>query len=210
MTPEIGQRTGDGPRLVPRRSGHILLVEDNPVSQRVAEAMLENLGFEVDVVPDGSEAVTVATSKPYRAILMDCQTPVLDGFQATGEIRRLEGAALRTPIIAVTASSMKSAQRRCLEAGMDDVLVKPLSLHALAAVLTRWVPDRSDPTVVADGADWQPAAPRVATSSAGSGGPVLDAEIVARLQRLGQAAGEDLNGQLAGLFLADADARVTA
>ena len=79
-TPEIGQRTGDGPRLVPRRSGHILLVEDNPVSQRVAEAMLENLGFEVDVVPDGSEAVTVATSKPYRAILMDCQTPVLDGL----------------------------------------------------------------------------------------------------------------------------------
>jgi PAS domain S-box-containing protein len=207
VDPEIGQRTGDGSRLVPRQSGHILLVEDNPVSQRVAEAMLENLGFDVDVVSDGSKAVSVATAKPYRAILMDCQTPVLDGYQATGEIRRLEGTAAHTPVIAVTASSMKSAQRRCLEAGMDDVLVKPLSLQALAAVLSRWVPDRSDPTVIADGADWQPAAPKEAASSPR---PVLDAEIVARLERLGQAAGEDLNGQLAGLFLADADARVSA
>ena len=134
----------------PRPSGRVLLAEDHPVNQRVATAMLESLGFHVDVVADGAEAVKAATLTPYRAILMDCQLPVLDGYQATREIRRLEGTSRRTPIIAVTASPMNLDQQRCLAAGMDDYLTKPLSLKALAAVLARSAPDGSGPAIAVD------------------------------------------------------------
>ncbi len=79
------------------RPGHILLAEDNPLNQRVATVMLENLGFHADVVADGEEAVKAASLTPYRAILMDCQIPVLDGYQATDAIRHLQGESSRTP-----------------------------------------------------------------------------------------------------------------
>jgi two-component system, sensor histidine kinase and response regulator len=191
-------------------SGHILLAEDNALNQRVAAAMLENLGFDVDIVADGAEAVNAATLAPYHAILMDCQIPVLDGYQATSEIRRLQGASRRTPIIAVTASTMKSDQQRCLAAGMDDYLAKPLSLKALAAVLARWAPEGSDPGIVVDPAEPLPATHADVAHVADAARPVLDAQVVDRLERLGRAAGEDLMGQLAVLFLADADTRVVA
>jgi len=164
-------------------SGHILLAEDNPVNQRVATAMLEHLGFQVDIAADGAEAVKATTQTAYQAILMDCQMPVQDGYQATGEIRRLEGVSVRTPIIAVTASALKSDRQRCLAAGMDDYLPKPLSLEALVAVLDRWAPAPSD-------------------------SPALDPEVVARLERLGKQTDEDLLGQLATLFLAEAETTV--
>jgi len=131
-------------------SGHILLAEDNPVNQQVGKAMLENLGFRVDVVADGAEAVRSATMTPYRAILMDCQMPVLDGYQAARQIRRLQAGSHRTPIVAVTASAMQSDQDRCLAAGMDDYLAKPLRLKALAEVLARWAPDPSGPSTTVE------------------------------------------------------------
>lgn len=134
------------PRLQPPgRSHQVLLAEDNPVNQRVASAMLENLGFQVDVVADGAQAVQAAASTSYQAILMDGQMPVLDGYQATTEIRRLSQGSRRTPIIAVTGSAMKSDQQRCLAAGMDDYLAKPLNLNTLADILRRWTSDASDP-----------------------------------------------------------------
>ncbi len=122
------------------RSGRVLLAEDNSVNQRVAAAMLKSLGFQVDVVADGAEAVQAASRTPYLAILMDCQMPVLDGYDATGEIRRLQEGESRTPIIAVTASATPADKQRCLTAGMDDLLAKPLDLNALAAVLAHWAP----------------------------------------------------------------------
>ncbi len=131
----------------PEMSRHILLAEDNPINQRVATVMLEHLGFNVDVVDDGAQAVQATTSTQYQAILMDCQMPVLDGYEATGEIRRQQGVSTRIPIIAVTASAMKSDQQRCLAAGMDDYLPKPLTLKALSAVLDRWAPGGSDVVV---------------------------------------------------------------
>ena len=121
----------------PGVSGQILLAEDNPVNQRVASAMLENLGFRVDIVADGAQAVKAAAETSYSAILMDGQMPILDGYLATTEIRSHEGSR-RTPIIAVTGSAMKSDQQRCLAAGMDDYLAKPLNLSSLADVLQRW------------------------------------------------------------------------
>ena len=130
--------------------GLVLLAEDNPVSQAVAETMLARLGYHVHTVTDGAEAVKSATRTQYQAILMDCQLPVLDGYQATSEIRRLETGPRRTPIIAVTGTPLASGQESCLAAGMDDYLAKPFSLKALAAVLARWTPDRSIRTAAVD------------------------------------------------------------
>ena len=127
-------------------AGRVLLAEDNLVNQRVASAMLVNLGYIVDIVGDGAEAVAAATTTGYRAILMDCQMPVMDGYEATGQIRSLHGESSRTPIVAVTASAMKSDVQRCMDAGMDDYLSKPVRLKALAAVMARWAPEGPDPT----------------------------------------------------------------
>jgi CheY-like chemotaxis protein/HPt (histidine-containing phosphotransfer) domain-containing protein len=171
--------------------------------------MLENLGFRVDVVPDGTQAVKAATENSYSAILMDGQMPILDGYRATSEIRLHEGPH-HTPIIAVTGSTMKSDQQRCLAAGMDDYLAKPFNLNALAEVLRRWVSDGSDPAFGSD--PTEPSSPiHVGLDHLDDPTrPVLDVEVVARLERLGEAAGEDLVGQLATLFLSDADTRVAA
>ena len=177
--------------------GRILLAEDNPVNRRVATAMLEHLGYDVDVATDGAAAVRAAASTQYQAILMDCQMPVHDGYEATSQIRHQQGVDTHTPIIAVTASAMKADRQRCLAAGMDDYLPKPLSLKALAAVLDRWVLVGPIPRA-ANKLDSDPSE------------PALNAESVARLVGLGGATGEDFMQQLATLFLADADGRVTA
>jgi CheY-like chemotaxis protein/HPt (histidine-containing phosphotransfer) domain-containing protein len=191
-------------------AGHVLLAEDDPVSQAVASAMLVNLGFEVDVVADGAEAVTAATRNHYDAILLDCQLPILDGYEATTEIRRVQEGSRRTPIIAVTATPLRSGQERSLDAGMDDYLTKPYTLQGLAAVLARWAPDRSLRSGAIDPPKALPTVRTPVTDHGDTSRPVLDPAIVDRLQRLGDAAGEDLRAQLSDLFLADARLRVAA
>ena len=197
--------------------GDILVAEDSSVNQRVTRAMLENLGYRVDTVADGTEAVNAAAVKQYRAILMDCQLLALDGDLATSEIRRWRGASRSTPIIAVTASEQKTDELRCLSAGMDDYLTKPLTMRTLAAVLAKWVPDESahDETAhdeasvsdaVAPTADLDPA--DEANPGRRTLTPVLDGLAIDRLERLGEATGEDLVAQLTALFLADADSCV--
>jgi len=114
----------------------VLVVEDNPVNQAVAKALLHKLGCEhVDVANDGSEAVRMAAQGGYELILMDCQMPVMDGYEAT---RRLRDAGCRSLIVAVTASVTKGARERCLAAGMDDYASKPVDLEKL-----RWMLERS-------------------------------------------------------------------
>jgi CheY-like chemotaxis protein len=191
-------------------SDRILLVEDNPVNQRVALAMLENLGFCVDVVDNGVEAVIASTMVPYRAILMDCQIPALNGFDATAEIRDQWGASRLTPIIAVSTSATAHDKARGAAVGMNGFLAKPLSVETLAAGMARWAPDRS-------GTGDDTSAPVTPQEPAGSRHdppattrPVFDLEVVERLQRLGDAAGEDLMGQLAAVFLTDAENRMVA
>ena len=200
---------------MPERSGHvaqgpsrrILLAEDSRLNQRVATAMLENLGCRVDVVGDGAEAVKAAALEPYHAIFMDCQIPVLDGYQATREIRRNEGAARHTPIVGVTASALSSARERSLAAGMDDHLTKPLTRESLATALSRWTAGGLTP-VAAIEADEHRSTAAPATTLAGGAARVLDAEVIARLKRLGEDAGQDLLGELTTIFLADADIRM--
>lgn len=122
-----------------RRSASILLVEDNPVNQRIAATMVEKAGHRVTLATDGDSALQAWEGQRFDAVLMDCQMPGMDGFQATAEIRRREGAGRHTPIIALTASVMKGERERCLAAGMDDFLSKPIDLAELHKALGSWV-----------------------------------------------------------------------
>ncbi len=130
---------------LPKPKLRILLAEDNLINQKVALKQLHNLGYEADVAANGQEVLQLLTNIPYDLILMDCQMPVQDGFETTREIRRrqqtepLPTQRSRCPIVvALTANAMKEDQQRCLDAGMDDYLSKPVAKEKLAAVLKRW------------------------------------------------------------------------
>ncbi len=123
----------------PLRRARVLVAEDNLVNQRVAAAMLAKLGQEVEVAKHGREAVERWRARPFDIVLMDCQMPEMDGFAATRAIRGEELGGHRVPIVAMTAFAMKGDRERCIAAGMDDYIVKPMPLAVLADVLTRWV-----------------------------------------------------------------------
>ena len=120
----------------------VLLAEDNLVNQKVAVRVLQKQAVEVDVVANGAAAVEAASRSGYDLILMDCEMPEMDGFAATREIRRREGSHRHTPILAMTASAMHGDRERCLEAGMDDYLTKPIDLQALSRALDQWTAAR--------------------------------------------------------------------
>ena len=121
--------------------GRVLVVEDNLVNQKVAQKFLERLGFSVKVVDDGSKAVTAFEQEHFDIIFMDMQMPVMDGITATREIRAREAAAgTRTPIVALTANVLADHFQSCLEAGMDDVLAKPIDIARLRDLLDRFAP----------------------------------------------------------------------
>jgi CheY-like chemotaxis protein/HPt (histidine-containing phosphotransfer) domain-containing protein len=121
-----------------RFSGRVLLVEDNAVNQKVAQRFLQRLGCEVTVVENGAESITAWEQGDYQLVLMDVQMPVMDGYTATREIRDREAGRARTPIVALTANAMTGQLERCLEAGMDGLLTKPLAVEALQDVLERY------------------------------------------------------------------------
>ena len=122
-----------------RRAARVLIAEDNAANLKVAVRMVERLGYRADIAADGIEAVTMIEAAQYDAVLMDCQMPELDGYKATMMIRRSEGSARHVPIIAMTAEALAGDRERCLEAGMDDYISKPVKLHVVAAVLERWL-----------------------------------------------------------------------
>ena len=126
------------------RSGRLLLAEDQPINQKVALHTLEKMGYAVDVVENGREAVRAWATGRYALILMDCQMPELDGYEATREIRRRETEGARIPIVALTAHAMKGADVECRAAGMDDYITKPLDRDRLRACLEKLLPAKKD------------------------------------------------------------------
>jgi two-component system, sensor histidine kinase and response regulator len=117
----------------------ILIVEDNLVNQRVAVRLVEKMGYRAAVVNNGREALEAFRSGYFDLILMDCQMPEMDGFTATNEIRLLEVPGSRTPIIAMTANAMRGDRDRCIAAGMDDYISKPVGYEDLRVMVTRWL-----------------------------------------------------------------------
>ena len=120
-------------------SPRVLVVEDNIINQRIAARLLQNLGCTVDVVANGREAVEMIGSIPYDLVLMDVQMPEMDGFAATAEVRRGHGPQTSLPIVAMTANAMAGDRERCLEAGMNDYVSKPVHPEDLQRVLYQWV-----------------------------------------------------------------------
>ncbi len=160
--------------------GTVLLVEDNAINQRVARRFLERLGCEVRVVGDGLQAVEAYQTAQFDFILMDMQMPIMDGIEATRRIRELEAGARRTPIVALTANAMMGTLERCLAAGMDDYLTKPLDISRLQDMLDRFI-----------GAAATVASPTPAPSTAPSASPPAAGVDDAVRARLNDIAGGD-------------------
>ncbi|MBX2860662.1 MAG: response regulator [Vampirovibrio sp.] len=120
----------------------ILLAEDNLVNQKVTVRILEKMGVKTDVAANGHEAIQMSSLISYELILMDCQMPEMNGFDATMHIRQRENGKDHTPIVALTANAMKGDREACLDAGMDDYLSKPVKIEELKVVIKRWVEDK--------------------------------------------------------------------
>jgi CheY-like chemotaxis protein len=116
-----------------------LVVEDNAVNQKVAVMLLGKLGVRSDVAGDGREAVEMLRLRPYDVVLMDCHMPEMNGYDATAEIRRMDGARGQVPVIAMTADVMEGSQELCFAAGMNDFIAKPVDADSLARALQRWL-----------------------------------------------------------------------
>ena len=129
---------------------NVLVAEDNYVNQEVASEILKSIGCTVQIATNGEEAVSLFQSHSYDLIFMDCQMPVMDGFAATAEIRRLEAGDRHMPVIAMTAHAMKGDRERCLASGMDDYISKPIDPHSVRTLLRRWVIKSSEETIEAE------------------------------------------------------------
>jgi CheY-like chemotaxis protein len=169
--------------------GRLLLAEDNAVNQKVSVRILEKLGYYVDTVANGAEAVEKLQNGLYDAVLMDCQMPEMDGYAATREIRRREGAGRRAIIIAMTASAMTGDREKCLASGMDDYVTKPVRSEELQQTLQQHLAQNAqDPPGVLAGA-----VVRLTDET----------ELAARLRELEQEIGPEAMQELIGDFLAE-------
>ncbi|MBN1825534.1 MAG: response regulator [Candidatus Eisenbacteria bacterium] len=140
-----GEDTGGGApeRIRPAPGTRVLVAEDNPVNQKVALLLLKKMGCRADAVANGAEAVRALETIPYDLVLMDCQMPEMDGFEATRVIREAgrTGGGRPIPIVAMTANAMQGDRDLCLDAGMDDYVAKPVTPKALEEVLCKWLPE---------------------------------------------------------------------
>ncbi len=144
---EIEKQEERAKEVIESLQGHILLVEDNPVNQIVAKKMLEKSGLSYEVANNGEEAITrLKLSHEFDLVLMDCQMPVLDGYAATETLREMESdnGDKRLPVIAMTANAMEGDREKCLSAGMDDYISKPVNQQALKSTLSKWLGKAED------------------------------------------------------------------
>jgi len=216
----------------------ILVAEDNPVNQRVASHMLNKLGYRCDIASNGLEAVAMLAQLPYDLVLMDCQMPEMDGYTATRAIRQREDAQDRhTPIIAMTANAMREDRARCLDAGMDGFIPKPIALEELETAMECWIPSDSKPgaeSSTPDASDYlftgparqrEPAESGPATSFAAdpglvaalaaqfdnSGGSMdqssVDLSVLDNLAAMAEG-GDDFVSRLIGTFISDTSSRI--
>jgi len=192
-------------RPVPTRMcGRILLAEDNPVNQQVALAVLESLGCQVDAANDGEEALEALAAAHYDAVLMDCEMPNVDGFEATARIRRREaeaGCGARVPILALTAHAVEGAREKCLAADMDDFLSKPFRRDELRRALGPWLSEaapetETEPAPEAPQAGLEPGA---APNQEDAEDP-LDRTVLDTLRALQPADGSDLLAKLIDIY----------
>jgi len=175
----------------------LLLAEDNPVNAKVALAMLENAGYRVVTVVNGAEAVEALAVAHFAAVLMDCQMPAMDGYEATKRIRGGEHGGARTPIIAMTAGIESEDKPRCLSVGMDDYLAKPVKKDHLLSMLARWTSAGNS------GPPGWPAVPLPTSEE------ILDLDTMADLRSLGGEAGcEGLLEELFELFFEETASRL--
>ncbi len=175
----------------------VLVVDDNTVNQKVALLILEKLGCQVDVATNGKEAIAMLELLPYDAVFMDCEMPEMDGYEATAEIRRRHTGSRHVPIIALTAKALRGDRERCLEAGMDDYIAKPVRPKDLEAALTRWVSGNGN--TVASGDE---SAPTSTPSEAAT--PALDPVVTARLRELAAATDPTVLSEIYEVFLSSA------
>jgi signal transduction histidine kinase/CheY-like chemotaxis protein/HPt (histidine-containing phosphotransfer) domain-containing protein len=186
----------------------VLVAEDNEVNQVVATRMLESLGFRTHVVANGSLAVDAVMTGDFAAVLMDCQMPVMDGYEATEEIRRREGRVRHTPIIALTAGAMQGDADRCFAAGMDDYVSKPVMRPVLQEKLMRWVDTVPTPTPAPTPTPTPVAVAVAPVPSPGDDGAPLDPVVLAELRDLGARSGNDLVPELLTSFLGGAASKM--
>ncbi len=184
--------------------GHVLLVEDNPTNQGVAMAMLARLGLQWQLAHHGAEAVDRVREADFDLVLMDCQMPVMDGYQATAAIRSLpDGRGAKLPIVALTANAMQGDEQVCLDAGMDGFLAKPYTVAQLQATLARWL--SAAPGVSAGSP--RPAPPALA-ASAREGAAAINHIAIDALRELDEPGSMALVTQLVSSFLGSSDANL--
>jgi signal transduction histidine kinase/DNA-binding response OmpR family regulator/HPt (histidine-containing phosphotransfer) domain-containing protein len=190
----------------------ILLAEDNEINQRIAVKILERIGCRVDVAVNGMKALEALDATRYDLVLMDCQMPELDGFEATRLLREREGDGRRTPVIAMTANAMAGDRERCLEAGMDGYLTKPVRPDELTAAISEWLPRvEAEPeaettfSFAPQGANEGESVPDAAALVDLA---VLDRSQLAELRALGGSASDDFMADLIGAFLTEGVAEV--
>ena len=179
----------------------ILLVEDNIVNQKVALSQLKNLGYKPDVAANGREAVEAVAEREYDIVLMDCQMPEMDGFEATAAIRRAQTNGKRVTIIAMTAHALDGEREKCLAAGMDDYISKPVKMDVLRQTLDRWNPEKSEKKFKN---------PATAKFSDIDELEILNASVLEGFREYQEPDEADVVVELIDLFVEDAAARLTA